>query len=147
VAEGKVLYDTSIYIELLRSRSFAETFRLRYEADIPLTFFSSVVVQELLAGATDRLKRAAVEGLYRSFKRNRRIVTPTHTVWEEAGQLLGIMRGQRKEQANRLTGSFAHDLLIALSARGMGAKVVTLNTDDFTLIRRYAPFGLEILRV
>lgn len=147
MAEGKVLYDTSIYIELLCSRSFSETFRPRYEADMSLTYFSSVVVQELLAGATDRLKRAAVESLYRPFRRSRRIVTPTHTVWEESGQLLGTMRGQRKEQTDRLTGSFVHDLLIALSARGVGARVVTVNADDFTLIRRYVPFGLEILSV
>ena len=84
---GKILYDTSFYIEVLRSKSFAQAFRSRYEADIPITFFSSVVIQELLAGATDRLKQAVVEGLYRPFARNGRIVTPTHSVWEEAGRL------------------------------------------------------------
>ena len=144
---GKVIYDTSVYVEILRSKTFANSLRPRYEADIPSTFFSSIVVQELLAGATDRLKRAVVEGLYRPFKRNRRIVTPSDTAWEEAGRLLGVMRSERKDQADRLTGSFVNDLLIVLSARGVGAKVVTLNSDDFTFIRRYAAFGLEILRV
>lgn len=143
---GKILYDTSFYIEVLRSKSFAQAFRSRYEADIPITFFSSVVIQELLAGATDRLKQAVVEGLYRPFVRNGRIVTPTHSVWEEAGRLLGVMRGQRKDQIDRLTGSFVNDLLIALSARGVGAKVLTLNSDDFILIRKYLPFSLEILK-
>jgi predicted nucleic acid-binding protein len=56
------------------------------------------------------------------------------------------MRGQRKDQIDRLTGSFVNDLLIALSARGVGAKVLTLNSDDFTLIRKYLPFSLEILK-
>ncbi len=144
---GKLIYDTSVYIEILRSKAFADALRPRYGADIPSTFFSSVVIQELLAGATDRLKRAVVEGLYRPFKRNRRIVSPSDTTWEEAGRLFGVMRGDRKNQAGRLTGSFVNDLLIALSARGVGARVVSLNADDFTLIRRYVPFGLEILRV
>ena len=144
---GKLIYDTSVYVAILRSKAFAASLRPRYEADIPSTFFSSVVIQELLAGATDRLKRAVVEGLYRPFKRSRRIITPSDTAWEEAGRLLGVMRGDRKDQAARLSGSFVNDLLIALSARGVGAKVVTLNADDFTLIRRYVAFGLEILRV
>ncbi|MBI2988292.1 MAG: type II toxin-antitoxin system VapC family toxin [Deltaproteobacteria bacterium] len=146
MGEGKILYDTSFYIEVLRSKSFAESFRSRYEADIPMTFFSSVVVQELLAGATDRLKRAVVEALYRPFVNSRRIATPTHSVWEEAGRVLGVMRGQRKDQVDRLAGSFVNDLLVALSARAMGARVVTLNSDDFTPIRKYLSFGLEILK-
>ena len=147
MGEGKILYDTSFYIEVLRSKSFAEAFRSRYEADIPITFFSSVVVQELLAGATDRLKRAVVEGLYRPFVRTGRIVTPTHSAWEEAGRALGVMRGQRKGQVDRLTGSFVNDLLIAISARAIGAKVVTLNAEDFSLIRRYTPFSMETLKI
>ena len=141
---GKILYDTSFYIEVLRSKSFAQAFRSRYEADIPITFFSSVVIQELLAGATDRLKQAVVEGLYRPFVRNGRIVTPTHSVWEEAGRLLGVMRGQRKDQIDRLTGSFVNDLLIALTARQIGATVVTNNVEEFRRIAARVP-GLRIV--
>ena len=144
--ERKVTYDTSFYIQILRSRSFAEAFRSRYETDLPLTFFSSVVVEELLAGATDSLRRAAAEGLYRPFERSQRIVTPTHVVWKETGRLLGVIRGQSPGQKDRLTGSFANDLLIALSAKSIGAKVATLNADDFDLIRKYVPFALEILK-
>jgi predicted nucleic acid-binding protein len=147
VGEGKILYDTSFYIEVLRSKSFAEASRSRYDADIPITFFSSVVIQELLAGATDRLKRAVVEGLYRPFVRSGRIVTPSRSVWEEAGRLLGVMRGQRKDQVDRLAGSFVNDILIAISAKTIGAKVVTLNSEDFSLIRRYTPFSLETLEI
>lgn len=146
MSEGKVVYDTSVYIELLRSKPFAQAFRSRYEADIPVTFFNSVVIQELLAGATDRLKRAAVEGLFRPFERSRRIITPTHAVWKEAGRFLGLLRGQSTDQKNRVEGGFVNDVLIAVSARGVGAKVITLNAEDFTLIRRYVPFLLEILK-
>ena len=147
MGEGKILYDASFYIEVLRSKSFAEAFRSRYEIDIPITFFSSVVVQELLAGATDRLKRAVVEGLYRPFVRSGRIVTPSRSAWEEAGRVLGVMRGQRKDQVDRLAGSFVNDVLIATSAKTIGAKVVTLNSEDFSLIRRYIPFSLETLEI
>lgn len=143
--DEKVIYDTNVYIELLRSKQFAAAFRSRYEANLPLTFISSVVAQELLAGATDNLRLAAVEGLYRPFERTRRIVTPTHTVWKEAGRVLGALRRQRKDLKDRLTGSFINDLLIAASARSVGAKVVTLNVDDFFLIRSHIRFELESL--
>lgn len=145
MSEGKIVYDTSVYIEILRSKRFAESVRARYQADIPITFFSSVVVQELLAGATDQLKLAAVEGLYRPFERSRRIVTPTHAAWREAGRLLGVMRGKRKDRKDSLTGSFINDLLIAKSARSVGARIVTLNADDFTMIRKFMPLELEVL--
>jgi len=145
VSEGKIVYDTSVYIEILRSKRFADSIRARYQADIPITFFSSVVVQELLAGATDQLKLAAVEGLYRPFERSRRIVTPTHAAWREAGRLVGIMRGKRRDRKDSLIGSFINDLLIAISARSIGARVVTLNADDFSMIRKFMPLELEVL--
>ena len=143
VSDEKVVYDTSIYIEVLRSKRFAEAFRSPYEANLPFTFFNSVVSQELLAGATDSLKRAAVEGFYRPFERSRRLVTPSHTAWKEAGRVLGVIRRQRKDLKDHLTGSFVNDLLIALSAKSVGAKVVSLNADDFTLIRKYVAFAFE----
>ena len=100
----------------------------------------------MLAGATDSLKRAAVEGFYRPFERSRRIVTPSHSAWKDAGRILGVIRRQRKDLMDRLTGSFVNDLLIAASAKSVGAKVVTLNVDDFTLIRNYISFALETLK-
>ena len=126
MADAKIVYDTSFYIEFLRSKSFALSIRSRYEADIPVTVFSSVVEQELLAGATDQLKVAAVEGLYRPFERARRIVTPSHSIWQQAGRVLGTMGRTRGDLVDRLGGSFVNDLLIALSARSIGATVVTL---------------------
>ncbi|MEE9144948.1 MAG: hypothetical protein V3U06_09305 [Candidatus Binatia bacterium] len=57
-----------------------------------------------------------------------------------------MMRSQRVDQKDRMTGNFVNDLLIAISAKSIGAKVVTLNADDFTLIRKYVPFVLEIIK-
>lgn len=146
MADAKIVYDTSFYIEFLRSKSFALSIRSRYEADIPVTVFSSVVEQELLAGATDQLKVAAVEGLYRPFERTRRIVTPSHSIWQQAGRALGTMRPTRRDLVDRLGGSFVNDMLIALSARSVGARVVTLNADDFRMIAKYVPLRIEVLQ-
>jgi predicted nucleic acid-binding protein len=38
-----------------------------------------------------------------------------------------------------------NDILIALSARRVGAMVLTRNRDDFLLIRRHKGFSLRIL--
>jgi len=38
-----------------------------------------------------------------------------------------------------------NDILLALSARRMGADLYTLNRDDFKLIRRHQPFSLKLL--
>lgn len=145
VADGKLLYDTSFYIGCFRSKKFALSVRSRYESNIPLTLFSSVVEQELLAGATDQLKLAAVEAMFRPFERSGRIVTPSHSIWRDAGRVLATMRRSRRDLGDRLGGSFVNDLLIALSARSAGAKVVALNADDFRLIARYVSVTVEVL--
>jgi len=38
-----------------------------------------------------------------------------------------------------------NDILLALSARRLGAELFTFNRDDFQLIRRYKPFALRVL--
>jgi hypothetical protein len=48
---ARFLFDSSVYITVLRDESFAREFRPRYIRDIPRTHFSSVVIQELIAGA------------------------------------------------------------------------------------------------
>ena len=77
-----VLFDTSVYVSILRNAAFAAEIRPRYLRDIPLTYFSSVVVQELLAGARTPRQRRQVAALYEPFERVRRIITPSHLVWE-----------------------------------------------------------------
>jgi predicted nucleic acid-binding protein len=38
-----------------------------------------------------------------------------------------------------------NDILLALSARRIGADLFTFNREDFQLIRRHLPFSLQIL--
>src|SRR5881628_2274758 len=48
---SRLVFDTSVYIAILRDGRFAASFRERYRRDVPRTHMCSVVVQELLAGA------------------------------------------------------------------------------------------------
>ena len=138
-----LLFDTSIYIAVLRDAAFATAFRARYLRDLPHTFFSSVVVQELLAGArTPRHVRQA-RALYEPFERVRRIVTPTHGIWKEAGTIVAAMFDSTPQFRSKLSQGLLNDILIALSARSIGASVVTSNVDDFRLIQQFRAFSLE----
>ena len=55
-------------------------FRPRYIRNIPRTHFSSVVIQELIAGAPTFRHRRQAAALYEPFERAGRIVTPSHRV-------------------------------------------------------------------
>jgi len=61
---ARLLFDTSVYITVLRDETFAREFRPRYLRDIPRTHFSSVVIQELLAGTRTPLHRRQAVALY-----------------------------------------------------------------------------------
>lgn len=141
----QVLYDTSIYITVLRETAFATSFRPRYFRDIPFTYASSVVIQELLAGARTTRHRRQASALYEPFERARRIVTPTHLVWKEAGMVIARLFEQVPQLRSKLAQGLLNDILIALSGRAMGATIVTRNGEDFQLIQHIRPFHLEVI--
>lgn len=142
-----LLFDTNVYIAVLRDAAFATVFRPRYLRDLPLTFFSSVVAQELLAVArTPRHERQA-KALYEPFERVRQIVTPTHNVWKEAGHLVAAIFESTPQFRSKLNQGLLNDILIALSARSIGASVVTGNVEDFRLIQRFRAFNLEAIEI
>src|SRR5262249_51968804 len=131
---------------MLRNAAFAAEFRPRYLRDIPLTYFSSVVVQELLAGARTPRQRRQVAALYEPFERVRRIVTPSHLVWKEVGSVVAVVLEKSPQFRSKLASGLLNDILIALSGRSIGARVVTGNGQDFRLIQpKLLPTGvLEI---
>jgi predicted nucleic acid-binding protein len=132
-------------VSILRNAAFAAEFRSRYLRDIPLTYFSSVVVQELLAGARTPRQRRQVAALYEPFERVRRIITPSHLVWKEVGKVVAVVLEKTPQLRSKLASGLLNDILIALSARSIGARVVTGNGQDFRLIQQFRVFALEII--
>jgi hypothetical protein len=61
----------------------------------------------------------------------------------KGGKLLGKIRGETGCAAGKLR-DLHFDVLIALTARGHGARLITSNGSDFRLIRNYCEFALEI---
>ena len=142
---ARLLFDTSVYITVLRDGAFAREFRPRYLRDIPRTHCSSVVIQELLAGARTLQHQRQAAALYEPFERAGRIVTPNHAVWKEAGTISAALAEQTPQFRDKLSRGLLNDILIALSGRSIGATVVTRNGEDFRLVRQFKTFALEVI--
>lgn len=127
------LLDTAIYIENFRSGRF--TFRLLQSPFVIRC--SSVVLHELLRGARTPTERKFVLELNRRCQ----VVTPTEQQWLKAAEILSRLRRREHYEAVRLR-ELAFDVLIALSARSIGASVITTNHADFLAIQRELPFHL-----
>lgn len=108
------------------------------------TYLSSIVVEELYAGALDAGAIRLVERHVGALERAGRVVTPTFQDWKEAGKLIAQIT--RKEPGRKpKIQQMLNDVLLALSARRIGADFYTFNREDFELIRRFQPFSLRVL--
>ena len=138
------LIDSDIFIDFLQSGRFhAEIARL-YAEHTPEIYFSSVVIEELLAGAVSLNERKNVELLYTPFERARRVIAPSPANWRDTGNLIARIFREQPSSRSKLSHLVA-DCLIALSARTIGAIVHTRNRSDFELIRRFHHFSLVVL--
>jgi predicted nucleic acid-binding protein len=141
----KHLIDTDLYIDLIQSGGTPPVIRELYEKEAPGIYFSSVVAQELLAGARTPFGRRHVETLLAPFEKARRIVTPGHREWKDAGDILAQLIARRPDLKTKLP-ALVNDCLLALSARAIGATLYTRNRDDFSMLRRLRPFALVVVR-
>lgn len=98
-----------------------------------------MVLAELIRGATKPSEREFVDRL----ARNHPILTPTEGNWLESGHLLSKIRMDKGFHAEKLR-DLHFDLLIALTARSTGARLVTSDRADFELIASYRKVQLEI---
>ncbi len=130
-----IIFDTSVLVDELRTGRH----RQRIAAVRGVIRISSVVLAELSRGAFVRSERSFVRDLARQHP----ILTPTENNWLESGQILAGMRSALGYTPGKLR-DLHFDVLIALTARSHGARVITSNRADFQLIRRYRKFELEV---
>lgn len=141
---AKHLIDTDLYIDLIQSGTTLPFIREIYDKDAPGIYFSSVVAQELLAGARSPAGRKRVETLLRPFERVGRVLTPSHSHWKDAGGILANVMKDRPDLKDKLS-MLVNDCLLALSARSLGATVYTRNRDDFMLLQNQRSFSLVVI--
>ena len=130
-----VVFDTSVFIDHLRTGCHQE----RIESVTGLIRTSSVVLAELWRGAT----RPAEWEFLQSLERNHPILTPTEKNWLESGRLLAKIHRDTGFTPDKLR-DLHFDVLIALTARSHGARLVASDRADFELISSYRKLQLEI---
>lgn len=136
----KYIIDTDLYIELLRTGEYHDIIAEIYSRETPNIYFSSVVAQELLSGVTSDDGRKNVETILRPFERVGRVVTPGHGIWKDAGEILSMLRREKPNLRTKLS-QMINDTLIAMSARSIGATIITLNSSDFEAIKSVRSFS------
>ena len=124
----KAVLDTSFLIEHFRKGTVYDTF-LNLNRFYHITF-SSVVLMELLSGAYDHKDQKLIDQI----KDNFTVISITERQWYVAGNLMRKLRLDIKIDPLRIKSLLA-DILIAVSARDIGAVLITRNERDFKLIK------------
>lgn len=135
----RVVIDTNIYVDWLNEGQH-EVVLFQREA---VKYLSAVVLMELSAGAFSARDRRLVREVTSAFAKVGRILVPTVTIYEEAGDVLRRLQESRGYTVASAYG-LANDVLIALSARFIGATVITRNERDFVAIQTIRPFKLAL---
>jgi predicted nucleic acid-binding protein len=123
-----VILDTSIFVDLLRDGRHQD----RIASLTGLVRTSSVVLSELHRGAT----KASDLTYLRALEKNHPVLIPSKQNWVDSGELLAQMRKHRSFAPEKLR-NLHFDVLIALTARSYGARLITSDRADFELIATY----------
>ena len=130
-----VILDTSVLVDDIRTARY----RRRIATLNGVIRNSAVVMAELWRGVVKPAEREFL----RALGKNHPILTPTEKNWFESGEILGQIRADRRFTADKLR-DLHFDVLIALTARSHGARLITSNRADFEMIASYCKVQLEI---
>ena len=130
---AKVTFDADICIRYKRL-SFPRSF-----------YMSAVVLQELVAGASDASTVNELERFRHEYRKADRLLVPTEEDWWHAGVVLNaLQRGRRSKKTGKIPRisvaeryRIINDVLIARTAKRAGVMVVTDNINDFKKIRNF----------
>lgn len=132
----KAVIDTNIYIDWINKKAHEEILfssgRVKY--------LSAIVLMELYAGAHTSKDKKIVEALEYTFAAAERLLLPAQSTYAEAGEILAKL-----QKSGHSNNTLSHDILIALSARQIGATLFTRNKADFHAIRKMTEFKLQII--
>jgi predicted nucleic acid-binding protein len=132
-AANLAILDTSVYIDNLRSGRFKQEI-LNFKFVIRC---SAVVLAELSRGARSGPMKRFVHDL----AKNLRVIAPNEREWIQSGQIVNRIAAAKRYDIQK-TRELHFDVLIALTARRIGAHLITCNVDDFTAVREYMVFNL-----
>lgn len=129
------VFDTSVLVDQLRTNQFAG---IAWTVSGVIRH-SAVAIAELYRGARSRADRRMIDDL----ARQPTVLTPTREMWFQSGRILARLASRHPIDPGTLR-RLHFDLLIALTAHGIGAAVVTTDRTHFELLRKEVPFSLVV---
>ena len=135
---GKVVLDTNVLIDFLRAGMHTEWVVGGHGTVV--RFISAIALLELRLGADTPKRKKAVDRIQHAFRAGRTLGLTPSTL-DHAGQLFRAMYGNASGLSDRLGPM--NDVLIALTAREIGATVITSNVLEFRRIAGKIP-GLKV---
>lgn len=133
----KVIFDTSIYIPFINQG--IEYSAIELNIGKPIIYMSAVVIEELYAGAFANASIKLLDRMYDTFESLGRLAVPDTSDWQKAGKIIAKLC-QKYGFEGKYLAKIANDVLMAISARQIGAIVVTKNVRDFLRIREFVGF-------
>lgn len=136
----KVIFDTNIFIDWINKGDFED---IIFETG-SAKYLSSVVLMELLAGASNEDDRKLIKKLHNAHSKASRLITPVESNYVEAGLILFQLQAKKGYDLKK-SFSLSNDVLIALTARNIGATLITQNRKDFQAIKEVKDFDLMVI--
>ena len=133
----KIIFDTSIYIPFINKGLEYPVVSERHAR--PVLYMSAVVLEELYAGAYDNRTKKLLDKLYKTFTKVGRFVVPEGSDWQKTGKIIAKL-GEKYGFETRYLSKLQNDILISLSARRIGAFIVTQNAKDFLRLKEFVNF-------
>lgn len=127
------IFDTSSVIQ------YSENVELLYHSAL----FPSIVFFELIATSTDESTFKKYSRWHNALKKANRMLTPTENDWWETAKMIRRMYRNKIAQETKLK-SLRMDALIARLAVKNDGFIVTVDVDDFELIKKAMP-DLQII--
>jgi len=135
----KVICDTSVYIPFINQGIAHPIFS--YKSISPVLYMSAVVLSELYSGAHDSQSIKLLDKLYHTFQNVGRLIVPDGSDWQQTGRIIAKMKKKYGFETKYLA-RIQNDILIACSARKIGAFIVTQNKKDFRRIKEFTDFRI-----
>lgn len=135
----KLFLDTSIYIPFI-NHGIAHP-AIEFPQGPPLIYMSAVVMEELYAGAPDISSIKLLDKMHDTFSSMNRLIIPDAADWQRTGKVVAQL-GKKYGFEDVFLSRIANDILIAATARKIGAAVVTNNLKDFQRIQEYIDFKI-----
>ncbi len=127
-----LVIDTSVWVDWFRGKN-----ELKSRISGRVVYLPSIVLLELYSGVKDSKSMHQMDHFVSPFIEHRRIIIPQEQDFITAGKVLSELKWSASKYAN--------DALIVLSARRIGAEVMTLNKKDFEPMCRRCSVTCTIL--